>query len=102
MAFSVAGMGTKNFGRRLLPDGSFVTTEWFVLAFVPVIPVRSWRVLEGDTGGTDPFRSSFGSFRAIPAPLDWRTVVQIYAWVIGTALAFIFGVPLLNRLVERL
>jgi len=46
MAFTFQGVGTKFYGQRdFRSDGSFVTTEWFVLLYIPIIPLRSFRVL---------------------------------------------------------
>ena len=45
MAFTYNGIGKMLYGQRdFLADGSFITTEWFVVLFVPVIPLRSLRV----------------------------------------------------------
>jgi hypothetical protein len=46
MPFTVNGIGTTYYGRRDIgPDGSYVTTEWLVFVYVPVIPIRSYRVV---------------------------------------------------------
>lgn len=45
MATLIQGFGTVFIGRRdFWPDGSYVTTEWFVVFLVPLIPLRSVRV----------------------------------------------------------
>lgn len=42
------GIGTKLYGRGApLPDTSYVTTEWFVVLDLPVLPLRSMRILPG-------------------------------------------------------
>jgi hypothetical protein len=39
------GVGTKFCGRRDEgADGSYVTTEFFVVGNIPLVPLRSWRV----------------------------------------------------------
>lgn len=46
MAFSFQGIGTTFYGARdFHSDGSYITTEWFVFLAVPIIPVRSLRVI---------------------------------------------------------
>jgi len=46
MPASWNGIGTTYIGARdRYPDGSFVTTEWFVILMIPIIPIRSSRVL---------------------------------------------------------
>ncbi|MFG2621408.1 hypothetical protein ACGFXC_27715 [Streptomyces sp. NPDC048507] len=44
------GIGTKylGFGRRR-PDGSHHATEWFVIGFMPVVPLRRYRLVVGAT-----------------------------------------------------
>jgi hypothetical protein len=45
LAQSFNGFGTKIYGKRDFgDDGSFVTTKWIVLLWVPLIPLRSLRV----------------------------------------------------------
>jgi hypothetical protein len=45
MAFVVHGIGTMLYGERdYWPDGSHITTEWFVLAWLPIIPLYSKRI----------------------------------------------------------
>lgn len=46
MLKSVNGIGTRHYGRSLeSDDGSYVTTVWFAILFVPVVPLRSERIL---------------------------------------------------------
>lgn len=45
MAFTIHGIGTICYGKReFWPDGSYVTTEWFVMAWIPLLPTSSKRV----------------------------------------------------------
>jgi hypothetical protein len=45
MAYMFNGMGTTCYGKRdFRADGTFLTTEWFVFLFIPLIPFRSIRV----------------------------------------------------------
>jgi hypothetical protein len=81
------GIGTKYFGAsNRQPDGSFVTTEWFVLLDVPVIPLRSYRVQYlGEQSG---FTKSAEFYNVIsPTPLDTKQVLQLYAMLGGTLAA---------------
>jgi hypothetical protein len=46
MPFEFKGCGTQYIGERdLRPDGSFVTTEWITLLHLPLVPLRSARVV---------------------------------------------------------
>ena len=43
--YRLNGIGTTLIGKRdFRPDGSFVTTEWFTLVFIPIFPMRSLRI----------------------------------------------------------
>jgi hypothetical protein len=45
IAATINGCGTALYGKRdFEPDGSFVTTKWFVAFFMPVFPAASMRV----------------------------------------------------------
>jgi len=45
MAYMFNGMGTTFYGKRdFRADGTYLTTEWFVFLFVPLVPLRSLRV----------------------------------------------------------
>ena len=58
MAFTFNGIGTTYYGQRDFgPEGSYVTTEWFVVLFVPLIPIKSLRVL--DSNEWNPFYASY-------------------------------------------
>jgi hypothetical protein len=46
MALAINGFGTAFHGERdFRPDGSFITTEWIIVACLPVVPLRSLRVI---------------------------------------------------------
>jgi hypothetical protein len=96
------GFGTGYFGTRWQPDGSYVTTKWTVFFFVPIVPLGSVRVVEGSLGGHNPFSSGFRKAKVVDAPLDVGAVVRTYALEIGIVAFLIYGVPLLNRIVEKL
>ena len=58
------------------PDGSYVTTKFFVFAAVPIIPLSSWRVLEV---GKEK-RRLFGrtqEYQVRRVPLSWRQVLNV-------------------------
>ena len=54
MRGSICGCGTELYGKRNFAyDGSYLTTEWVTIFFIPIIPVRSRRVKDTSnvTGG---------------------------------------------------
>ena len=86
MAFTYNGFGTKFYGEGdLRPDGSFITTEWITAAYIPVIPLRSFRLARA-AGGVNVvlFQSqSYAVFEKLP--IYWPQVGRIYAFVACTA-----------------
>ncbi len=86
MTFMLNGIGTKHYGMRGLPDGTCITTKWFVFLLVPIIPIELVRVL--DAG---PFHGSgLASSQSITTqkvPLDLRMVLWMYGWMIAGAVA---------------
>jgi hypothetical protein len=82
MPHSVNGIGTTYFGASdRQPDNSFITTEWFILLNIPLIPLRSLRTRylgqSRQQGGTTKHYDILG-----PAPLDTRRILQTYAWLL--------------------
>ena len=97
MAASINGFGTRFYGassRR--SDGSFITTKWFVIIFMPVIPLSSCRVIrevKGDKFLIFGYSSAYSILEKLP--IQWTQVLKTYAfatmfivWMVGAALGF--------------
>jgi hypothetical protein len=87
MPRSFNGCGTRYYGSRdKNPDGSYVTTVWVTLIFVPIIPLRSYRVLPTGKGVNYGIynRQTYLTRRA---PLCWRQIGNVY-FVVAPILAF--------------
>jgi hypothetical protein len=93
MPYTFSGIGTHFYGKRdFREDGSYITTEWFVVFYVPLIPVRSLRL---KYQGTDDLKWQFGvmssntryAVHSSDLPADWRQVLYTYAYV---ALLFVW------------
>src|SRR5262249_52976599 len=68
-------------------DGSYVATEWVVLLYLPVIPIRSVRVMQEQKGsGVNVLIYSHSETKLLlqRAPFNWRQIVQTYLGVYGT------------------
>lgn len=95
MPSSIQGFGTTFVGRRdFWLDGSYVTTEWIVAMFIPLIPLRSLRVKAG------PLRTNYfyvvgGTQRdhviCDEQPVNFKQVACVYTflafcviWILGT------------------
>ena len=58
-----------------LPDGSYVTTQWFSIMMIPLLPVRSYRVLEGRHLPRGCFRT------CLDVGLHLRQIVNVYLFM---------------------
>jgi hypothetical protein len=93
MAYSLWGFGT---GFRsdtpLLPDGTFITTKWITLFYVPIIPLRSYRVKY--LGSSSEFHftgfSSTSQYHIMQKiPWDARKVTKFWLYIIAIIALFI-------------
>ncbi|MEL7051930.1 MAG: hypothetical protein AAGM45_09095 [Cyanobacteria bacterium J06588_5] len=51
MPFTYKGIGTTYYGKRdVAEDGSYITTEWVVFVYLPILPLRSYRVRPAGSG----------------------------------------------------
>jgi len=85
MPSSVNGFGTKYYGQRdFRPDGSYVTTKFFCLAFLPIIPLHSVRVIPDPKNSWMPFSKNYYAIleKRWPNPLQ---VLSIYLWAAAAA-----------------
>jgi hypothetical protein len=87
MTFTFHGIGTKFYGQRdFRSDGTYITTEWLVFLYIPVIPLRSLRV--GFKGSQDiPMlwhRESFAIYeKTYP---NWKQVLYVYSYMFSYVL----------------
>jgi hypothetical protein len=97
MAFAFNGIGTTFYGKDdYRPDGSFVTTEWAVIFYVPLIPLRSHRVIrnpKGDLNVAVYHRTGYQILEKLP--LQWKQITAIWvgllltvAWLVGMFAVF--------------
>ncbi|MEO1621246.1 MAG: hypothetical protein AAFU53_09465 [Cyanobacteria bacterium J06632_3] len=91
MPFTYNGIGTKYYGKRELgPDGSYITTEWITLVYIPLVPIGSFRVCP--TGkSTNAIVYNSRQFMVKRVPFSWPQIRNIYA-VTGSIVAAIAGV----------
>lgn len=68
-------------------DGSYVTTQWFSIFMIPVVPLRSFRVLKS--------RHPLGGYRSCEETrLNLKQVASVYCYV-AFCLSWLFCVPFL-------
>ena len=101
MPYTLNGIGTKYYGRREAgPDGSYVTTEWIVLIYLPLIPIGSFRVCP--TGkSTNAIVYNSQQFMVKRVPVNWPQIRNIYGVTGAIAATLIGGFTLINYLENK-
>jgi len=89
MPSTLKGTGTKYYGKRDVDiGGTYVTTTWITIFWVPILPLSSWRVF--------PLTEEYvnwanhrleQSFEATPVPLNWAQVLNVYLVAIACLVA---------------
>ena len=82
------GFGTKFYGEAdKRPDGTYITTEWLVAGYVPIVPLRSLRLIRDKAADErDFFVGRVAAYRVIEKPLMcWRQVFMTYLFVMFCA-----------------
>jgi|GEM_PF-1883548 len=86
MPFTLNGCGTSYYGRKELSDGTYLTTEWIVYLWVPLIPLRSFRIVKaGPRSGM--FLFSNQQFVTQKIPLNMPIVYKVYRWAAPVSIA---------------
>ncbi|BET65435.1 hypothetical protein ASA1KI_03700 [Opitutales bacterium ASA1] len=94
MPFEFKGCGTQYIGERdLRPDGSFVTTEWITLLYLPLVPLRSARVVRDRSEDVNVVILSHEGYLEIERlSIRWDQVAGTYLFLFLSALwAFTSG-----------
>jgi hypothetical protein len=89
--FETHFIGAVLYGQRdFFPDGSFVTTQWFAIAWIPLFPMWSKRVSIFQTSPNAVLDRSGYYVHDITAP-NLKQVLCVYGWcvsMIATGLAW--------------
>lgn len=91
------GVGTHLYGSRdRHPDGSYIATEWAIAIFLPLWPLRSFRVRRGETKAFASFAYLGAStpYQTVRVPLHKRQVASTYLLGWGCP---VVGILLLSR-----
>ncbi|MGB3691413.1 MAG: hypothetical protein WBG70_07370 [Spirulinaceae cyanobacterium] len=101
MPFSINGIGTNFYGKREFnQDGSYVTTEWIIFIFFPIVPLRSFRVFPRRI--TEKFLFfPVDKYRVLKVPISWKQVKNTYIVGILSLLAIV-AVPLVTAILTVL
>lgn len=89
------GIGTKFYGATDYgSDGSYVTTNWFVIFYLPIAPIESFRVIEEDSTNLIVYNSQ--QYRAVKVRLHKQQILKTYCWTYG-----IIGLIVLSALIFK-
>jgi hypothetical protein len=95
MPFMFNGVGTTLYGARdFRPDGSYVTTEWLVFAYLPALPLKSMRIRPAGDGKNYGVYASSRYFVLERLGLNGRQVLSVYAWFATIAASITLTVQL--------
>ena len=88
------GYGTTFYGKRdFREDGSFITTEWIIISWLPIYPRRSTRLISLGMGDVS-FTTSYSFKYRVVEELDVckRQVISVYAYAVSCLITFILVV----------
>ena len=80
MPSTLNGTGTKYYGKRNVDiGGTYVTTKWVTIFWLPIFPLSSWRVfpLTDEQLAIANHRVE-QVFEATAVPLNWLQVLNVY------------------------
>jgi hypothetical protein len=79
MAFHFNGFGTMHIGRRdYRADGSYITTEFLIIGYIPICPLRSFRLFSPEHFRRSGLYSSKGTLVVEELPTDGRQARCVY------------------------
>ena len=92
--FSFNGIGTRLYGAiDSGPDGSYITTEWVIVLYIPIVPLNSYRVIKEDAANF--LIASQAKYKTMKVPLHKKQVLRTYmitAAIVGVlALLMVIG-----------
>lgn len=93
-SFTVNGVGTKFFGQSPSPDSrGYISTKWLVVVFLPLIPVRSYQIVEEYNGAQRQPRYSMKPLER----LHWEQIMgtmwkSIAGYIVFVILIASFGI----------
>lgn len=95
---SINGIGTSLYGKQDVDpiDGSYIATKWFIVVFLPIFPLGSYRVIRGETTASGVPLLMPGAktqYHMVKIELNWKQIIQIYLGVYGIiALIILFAI----------
>lgn len=106
---TINGMGTTLYGREYLPNSYYyIATQWFVIFWVPIFPIRSYIIISETDSSYTALNSYSKSYTLRKTKLNIKQVIFIYffeylimsilvllvtekIWIFIASLLFTFG-----------
>ncbi|MDR2407559.1 MAG: hypothetical protein LBE13_05555, partial [Bacteroidales bacterium] len=83
----INGIGTRLYGHAdEQSDGTYTATKWVVFIFIPIIPLRSYRVFSKEDGVLST------EYQLMPIPLDKKQVLKTYLITAAIAVALLVAI----------
>lgn len=84
MPHSINGIGTRYYGESgHRADSSYVTTEWFAIFLIPIIPLRSFRVIRQTANDRATIFGHSASYQILERlPMAWVQVLKTYLFFV--------------------
>ena len=87
--WTINGIGTKLCGeKKIASDGSYQATKWFVIFFMPIIPLKTFRVLEIPKYNLLGEDDQLKEYKMLPIKLDIIQIIKTFLSYWGGLLAF--------------
>ena len=75
-------------GKKIASDGSYQATKWFVIFFMPIIPLKTFRVLEIPKYNLLGEDDQSKEYKMLPIKLDIIQIIKTFLSYWGGLLAF--------------
>ena len=77
--WTINGIGTKLCGeKKIASDGSYQATKWFVIFFMPIIPLKTFRVLEIPKYNLLGEDDQSKEYKMLPIKLDIIQIIETF------------------------
>ena len=87
--WTINGIGTKLCGeKKIASDSSYQATKWFVIFFMPIIPLKTFRVLEIPKYNLLGEDDQSKEYKMLPIKLDIIQIIKTFLSYWGGLLAF--------------
>lgn len=103
MPYTLNGIGTTFYGQRdFRADGSYITTEWFAVLYLPIVPLHSLRVRYqgpgeqrwylgfGSSESYAVYEKHFPNWKQVICTYGYIAFLAAWAYLVGSAVLSVF------------